>query len=334
MYRPFFFVLFKIDFRIFRRLMIEIFKAYSAYMVICDNLIYTEFVHINSENSIYMKITVLKKILVPVIAFFNIVLIDCFGCCKFEDPKSLPDIECRESRDITELDNVLDDARHHYKSKDILVVFDFNYTLMYPSDPCMHKYNLHMHRDLLENIFKRFPAELIDKIYYPLMTAENQTLVSDNLPKMLKAYPKMNFLVCSAAVDDNADFYADLLAAKGISMVNHYGLQDFEFSEFKDPKYGAPQYRRGVITANGVDKGRMTAAFLKRIARKPKIIFFVDDTLGKLQDVANASKAFYGAKLQLILYRECEKKAIAVASAKDFEKYWIKRILKKLDGKI
>ncbi len=67
-------------------------------------------------------------------------------------------------------------------------------------------------------------------------------------------------------------------------------------------------------------------SFLKRIAHKPKLIIFIDNSADKLEDVQAAVKSLKDTKLIIIEYLEYKNKALKKVSEQEFRKYWNEQV--------
>ncbi len=247
-----------------------------------------------------------------------------FGCVGNDDYIEAAEIQYEKAANLSQIDDILSHSMQ--KPEDILVVFDFNYTLMYPLIPCLHKINIDIHKNEFKTIIRQLSHEQADKMLTQMMATQNQKLINERLSAFLKKYAKVNFIVCSSSLEKNADAYLSLLNKNCIEINNSYNLQDFKFLEF--PKYlsGYPVYKRGIITTNRCSKGDVLVSFFRKIAPKPKLIIFVDNSTSKLEDVKAAIKSLKSVKLIIVEYLEYKDKPIPKVSKKEFSQYWYQQI--------
>ncbi|MBE6447620.1 MAG: DUF2608 domain-containing protein [Alphaproteobacteria bacterium] len=247
-----------------------------------------------------------------------------FGCVGNDDYIKTGEVRYEKAANLSRIDDIL--SHSIQKPEDILVVFDFNYTLMYPLTPCLHKINVDAHKNEFKRIISQLSYEQADKMLTQMMVTQNQKLINERLSAFLKKYSKVNFIVCSSSLEKNVDAYLNLLNKNGIEINNSYNLQGVEFLEF--PKYlsGYPVYKRGIITTNRCSKGDVLVSFFRRIAQKPKLIIFVDNSTSKLEDVQAAIKSLKNVKLIIVEYLEYKDKPIPKVSKKEFSRYWYQQV--------
>ena len=257
-------------------------------------------------------------------SFIFCLLCFLFSGCTKNDYLVSTDIEYKSVTDLCFIDSLLTEAM--LNPKDILVVFDFNYTLMYPSIPCLHKNNIDAHKDIFKEILKKISHEQADLMLTRLMATKNQKLINDQLSTFLKKHSDVNFLVCSSSLEKNAEAYLNLLNENNITITNNYNIKNFRFLDFKEYLSGHPIYKNGIITTNRRKKGEVLINFLKRISRKPKLIIFIDNSADKLDDVKFAVKSLKNMKLIIVEYSEYKNIQIPKVSEQEFKKYWNKQV--------
>ncbi|MCR5224836.1 MAG: DUF2608 domain-containing protein [Alphaproteobacteria bacterium] len=244
------------------------------------------------------------------------------GCASSDFESYRPSIVYEYVDNIAHVEQLLANSLKQYESHEILVVFDFNYTLMYPLEPCLHTNNIHLYKKLFKEMLKKLSHVEADKFLTGLMTTRNQALVNQNLPLFLKQHKDVNFLVCSSSLKNNIDAYLNLLATNGVSIKNHYGLPEFEFNEFKSYAVGRPIYKNGVILTNREEKGAVLNSFLNKLFKKPKLVIFVDNSPKKLDSIKELASTLPDTKFVIVEYSEYKTKNIPQVSAEAFRKYW------------
>lgn len=254
------------------------------------------------------------------------VLIGLLSACTtdYDNPVS-PIIGSEQSENLSHIDAILSHTTQ-FNPEDILVVFDFNYTLMYPTIPCLHKNNIDANKSAFKEILGQLSHEQADVMLSQMMATENQKLINDELSSFLKKYSEVNFIVCSSSLEKNADAYLKLLSRNNIKISNGYHLGNFKFSDFKEYLSGRPVYKNGIIVTNRRNKGEILVSFLKRISHKPKLIIFIDNSADKLEDVQAAVKSLKDTKLIIIEYLEYKNKAMKKVSEQEFRKYWNEQV--------
>ena len=242
-----------------------------------------------------------------------------FGCTQATQYK--------RASNLSQIDKLLSHSK--YIDEDVLVVFDFNYTLMYPINPCLHKNNIDKNKSEFKAIIGRLSHEQADQMLSKMMATQEQKLINDQLPSFLEKYSKVNFVVCSSSLENNADVYSNLLLKNGVKITNSYNLPNFEFLEFSKYISGYPAYKNGIIVTNRCSKGKVLISFLKRISHFPKVIIFIDNSGDKLEDVKVAIKSLKNIKLVLVVeYLEYKNKIIPEVSKVQFSKYWNEQVEK------
>ena len=231
-----------------------------------------------------------------------------------------------EANNLHCIDELLSNFLRHYKANEILFVWDLNYTLVYPSDPCLHTNNINLHKQTFDEIIKQISHSEADKMLSHLMANKPQKLVNDQLASFLKKYQDVNFLVCSNSLKDNIDPYLHLLESHQISMKNHYQLSNFEFNEFGEYLSGRPIYKNAVILTNKEDKGAVLQYFLKRVSSKPKLIIVVDNNAKKLQSVMSKMSTLPETTIVTVEYTEYKPTAIPTVSNEVFRDYWTEQV--------
>ena len=95
-----------------------------------------------------------------------------FGC--------MPTAQHKQATHLSQIDEIL--SHSGYKAEDILVVFDFNYTLMYPLVPCLHKSNIDKNKREFKAVISRLSHEKADEMLSRMMASTSQKLINDALP--------------------------------------------------------------------------------------------------------------------------------------------------------
>lgn len=235
-------------------------------------------------------------------------------------------LSCERYDNLEQIDQLLAVSLSQYKPHEILVVFDFNYTLMYPLDPCLHINNIDQHEQIFKKALKKLSHSDADKLLCGLMANQNQRLINGDLPAFLKKYDGVNFLVCSSSLKSSIDAYLNLLRKNGVTIKNNYNLSIFEFDEFSEYLSAHPIYKNGVIVTNRVDKGKILKSFFNRIRLKPKLIIFVDNNLKKIESVKNAANELLNTKLIAVEYSEYKTKNVFQVSETEFKNYWENKV--------
>ena len=247
-----------------------------------------------------------------------------FGCAGNDDYSKAAEVRYEKAANLSQIDDILSHSMR--KLEDILVVFDFNYTLMYPLTQCLHKINIDTHKNEFKTIIGQLSHEQADKMLTQMMATQNQKLINERLSAFLKKYSKVNFIICSGSLEKNVDAYLSLLNKNCIKIHNSYNLRDFEFLEFPEYLSGHPVYKRGIIITNRCSKGDVLVSFFRRIAPKPKLIIFIDNSTSKLEDVKAAVKSLKNVNLIIVEYSEYKDKPIPKVSKEEFSRYWYQQV--------
>lgn len=249
----------------------------------------------------------------------------------FSMVKQSENLEIYKIHNLEDLDKLLDNELKSCSADDIAVVFDFNYTLMYPLEPSLHKVNIEYHKKKFKELISNLPSDDRDILIGKSMLTERQVLVSQHAPKLIDTYSKkgVNFLVCSSSLSSlrSAEMYYRLLKSNGIAIRNNYNLPVYmEFTRFKKYIGGYPIYNNAIITTNKEKKGEVLKNLFAMIPSPPKTVIFVDNNAEKISNVAKMTEAFPGMKLVLIEYSEYIQKNISSVSQQEFVQFWEKKL--------
>lgn len=236
---------------------------------------------------------------------------------------------------MEELNTLLESQTQKCDPRNIWVIFDFSYTLLYPIEPALHKKNKLAYASTLNCLLKSLTKEERDLLFNNSTKAENQKLVNDSIPSIIKKFngQGVTFLICTGSLSkidgkNNTDIIANLLNSHGVHLgSNNFPFNDTSLDGFNEYLGGRPHYKNGIITANKENKGKVLSSFLKKIHNKPKMIFFVDNSGRKVNDVRDITNDFCDIKLITCEYMECKNTDTKNISEREFTDFWKKQIL-------
>jgi hypothetical protein len=239
---------------------------------------------------------------------------------------------------IEDLENILEQGIKTQKPNDILIVFDFNYTLLHPTEPALRKKNIERHKAIFSALLQSLKKEECDRLLSDTLKTASQEVVSEKTPGIIQKFAKtgVNFVVCTGSLTktrggNSADVIIQLLAKCGITLdSSKFPFKHLNFKEFNEYIGGYPAYNNGIITANRSDKGAVLSAFFKRLTKMPKVVIFVDNNSHKVSDVLKIASNFNDTKFIVCEYKEYANLPAPQISEQDFVKFWQSRIS---DGK-
>jgi predicted 3-demethylubiquinone-9 3-methyltransferase (glyoxalase superfamily) len=174
---------------------------------------------------------------------------------------------------IEDLKSILDQEILQQDPHDILVVFDFNYTLLYPTETALHKGNIEKYKSAFSTLLKTLSKEECDRLLSNTMKAADQKAVSEKTSAMIQKFRDhgVNFVVCTGSLTktkgkSSAEIIRKLLQKQKINLNSQsFHFIHLDFNEFKEYLGGYPSYDNGIITANRANKSSVLSAFFKRI---------------------------------------------------------------------
>lgn len=236
-----------------------------------------------------------------------------------------------------DFEKLLNKEIQQYDARKILVVFDFNYTLLQPTDPALHKKNIEKYKVIFTKLLKSIPKEEVDLILNKTLINENQKLVSKKTPALIQKFQKqgVNFIVCTGTLSKtngqiSADIIERLLKKRGIILNQGcFSFAETTFKEFKEYLNYWPSYKNNIITTNKENKGLVLSSFLKKLPQNPKIVIFVDDNPKKANDVLKISSDFEGVNFIVCEYKESENTKVPKIGENEFLEFWSKKTIQK-----
>lgn len=183
---------------------------------------------------------------------------------------------------------------------DTLVVFDIDYTLVYPDNPAYQVRNVQKWKEVFEKQNWTKEEHFIAKMYIVINTPSR--LIS---PLALEAFHHLKARDISAiALTASATGKweaTDCLTAR-IDMLKGLGFHfetttpfkgDFVFENYPLPSIGSyPELKGGVIASNKASKGEVLKSFLALLPSRPKKVLAIDDLHYNLVDMEQACQEF------------------------------------------
>jgi hypothetical protein len=231
---------------------------------------------------------------------------------KKESPKMQ---EAMQLLKIEDLETILDQEILRQDSHDIWVVFDFNYTLLYPTEAALHKENIEKYKFAFTTLLKTLSKEECDRFLNNTLKTADQKVVSEKTSAMIQKFRDhgVNFVVCTGSLTktkgkSSAKIIRKLLQKQKIDLKSQgFPFIHLDFNEFKEYLDGYPSYDNGIITANRSNKGSVLSAFFKRLPKMPKVVIFVDNNPQKIDDVLKIANEFKDTKFIICEYKEYKK---------------------------
>ncbi|GHU14904.1 hypothetical protein FACS189449_12190 [Alphaproteobacteria bacterium] len=229
---------------------------------------------------------------------------------------------------------LLEKEIQQHNPHDILVVFDFNYTLLYPADPALCKKNMEKHKVVFTKLLKTLSKKEADLLFSNVTKTSNQKAVSNKSASLIRNFKKqgVNFIVCTGSLTktgekNSADIIANLLKVHDIDLSSDaFPFAHLDFREFKSYLGSWPSYSNGIITANRENKGAVLSSFMKKLEKKPEVVVFVDNSPKKIGDVLKIADSFAGVKFVVCKYDEYQNVAVPEISEQEFLDFWNRKI--------
>jgi hypothetical protein len=235
---------------------------------------------------------------------------------------------------IEDLESILDQEILQQDPHDILVVFDFNYTLLYPTEATLHKGNIGKYKTAFATLLKTLSKEECDRLLSNALKTADQKVVSEKTSAMIQKFRDhgVNFVICTGSLTktkgkSSAEIIRKLLQKQKIDLKTQgFPFIHLDFNEFKEYLDGYPSYDNGIITANRSNKGSVLSAFFKRLPKMPKAVIFVDNNPQKVDDVLKIAKEFKNTKFIVCEYKEYKKVPAPNISEQEFIDFWRSKI--------
>jgi predicted 3-demethylubiquinone-9 3-methyltransferase (glyoxalase superfamily) len=250
---------------------------------------------------------------------------------KKESPKMQ---EAMQLLKIEDLETILDQEILQQDSHDIWVVFDFNYTLLYPTEAALHKGNIEKYKSTFSTLLKTLSKEECDRLLNNTLKAADQKVVSEKTSAMIQKFRDhgVNFVVCTGSLTktkgkSSAKIIRKLLQKQKIDLKSQgFPFIHLDFNEFKEYLDCYPSYDNGIITANRSNKGSVLSAFFKRLPKMPKVVIFVDNNPQKIDDALKIANEFKDTKFIICEYKEYKKVSAPNIPEQEFIDFWRSKI--------
>jgi hypothetical protein len=141
---------------------------------------------------------------------------------------------------IEDLEKMLERESRQCDTHDILVIFDFNYTLLYPTELALQKKNINKYKEVFVTLLKSIPKEKCDQMMSNAVKTTDQKLVSSKSPIIIKRFRErgVNFIVCTESLTktngkSSAEIIQKLLRTHNIAMeLDNFSLAHVDFDGF------------------------------------------------------------------------------------------------------
>jgi hypothetical protein len=220
-----------------------------------------------------------------------------------------------------------------------LGLFDIDMVLIQTSIPAFQMANIKQHKAILKALLEPLtPLEkdmtlmlTLNQGHAILIEAQTSHIITD----IRKKTPKLIALTSTLTgqwddIKDAVLFRVEQLKSVGIDFSSSFpALQPTVFNEVKAYRNQHPEFKQGVLSANGDHKGATLIAFLKRTDYKPNAIIFVDDRENNITDIEKALSIFYPSiQFTGILYKGADHYPSALIDANAFKTAWTEKIQK------
>ena len=192
-----------------------------------------------------------------------------------------------------------------HKDKNMFVAFDVDMTLIVPKNPAVYAVYYpyqKKYESTLEKIFKNLTVTRKAQIRTFGIQSSPQRLVEQDTRKIIQTLQKkgVKMIGFTTTVKRSLTIDAkkweawkfDALSKLGIDFSKAFPQQKIVFNEVTPQYYHYPVYYKGILFANGIDKGKMIAPFFKHMKLKPSIFIMVDDRKSNLVSIETAIAKF------------------------------------------
>lgn len=179
-----------------------------------------------------------------------------------------------------------------------LGLFDIDAVLIQSSIPAFQMANLKQHKTVLKALLEPLTPLEKDMTLMLTLTHGHTLLVEPQTPSIItnirKNTPKLIALTSTLTgpwnnITDPILFRAEQLKSVGIDFSDSFStLQGMIFNNMKPYRNHYPEFKQGILAANGAQKGAALIEFLKRTDYKPNAIIFIDDRENNIKDVEKA----------------------------------------------
>ena len=219
--------------------------------------------------------------------------------------------------------------------KNMFVAFDIDITLILRVHPAVYVLNRKKHQATLKKKFKNLTLAQQGQAMTLAKNASPHRLTEKNTAEIIQSLQKKGIKpigFTASTVKQEADNDAtktesgrfNVLRSLGIDFSNTISPQQrITFKALTDANQNYPVYYKGILFANGVDKGKVIKTFLKHMKLTPRILVMVDDRKHNLTSI-EAALAEYDLSIQFIgiEYLGYEQYGPATISEDNFIKFW------------
>ncbi len=222
-------------------------------------------------------------------------------------------------------------------TKEPLGLFDIDMVLIQPSVPAFQMANMKQHKAIFKTLLEPLTPLEKDMTLMLTLKAGQPILVETDTPRIIteirKKVPKLIALTSTLTGkwDDTTDpilFRAKQLKSVGIDFSASFSVvKSIVLNEVKPYRSHYPEFKQGILSANGDHKGAALVAFLKHIDYRPNAIIFVDDREHNVIDVEKAL-ADFDPTIQFtgIVYRGAEHYTSQLIDECSFKAAWTEKI--------
>jgi hypothetical protein len=206
-----------------------------------------------------------------------------------------------ELHSFNDIDREMTSITRKYRSEDILIVFDVNYTLIFVDHPAMFIPNIKAHAKEMQIVMDGLSKEQQNIVIGLATKADPQKVVEECIPEVVQRLQSKGIktLAFSAALsgdlsglDSKAWFRTTLQSFDIDFSLSFPKLESFIFDDFSSYANSYPMYHEGIILTNKSDKGAVLVSFLKRTGYHPKVVVLIDNKKSNVGEMDAALKAF------------------------------------------
>lgn len=256
----------------------------------------------------------------------------------FSDTTDNPDNKMANSmKDVQAIfKQVQDQSQTQTQSQgEILGLFDIDMVLIRTKIPAFQMNNMKEHKAVLKKILG--PLTPLEKdLTLSLIAKEDPVLVDPETPRIIEEIKNKNTKLIALtstlsgalpSVKDFTSYRVSQLDLVNIDFSTSFPKQpSIIFSNLPAYRQNFPEFKEGVLSANGENKGAALVAFLKKVNYKPDTIIFVDDREPNLTNVGEALSNFDKNINYIPVLFKGEENTLRIISEEHFEEAWMEKI--------
>lgn len=192
-----------------------------------------------------------------------------------------------------------------------LVVFDMDDVLIVPQDAILHAKAEKQRNAIAAHYSTHYTKHPRNHLESLVWKSAKTILVEPHVAALIQKLQKrgVKVIVLTAVkvgsfglIEDTVAFRIEELRDKGIDLKHSFPhIAAITLNELEQDK-GAPAFRHGVMLSHHIPKGKVLAAFLKKIKWKPRSLIFVDDRFANVTSVENELSKMGIKDLQCLHY--------------------------------